>query len=714
MRRSASGLVALAALVLAAPAVAALPHERPAPPAGAELRALAQPPAYGSLASERLYFVMTDRYRNGDPSNDRGGLAGGRGVTGYDPADIGWFHGGDFRGLAGTCEDPKEGLARVRDLGFTGIWVTPPVKQRFVQGDSAAYHGYWGVDFTTVDPHLGTEADFAAFVECAHRLGLKVYLDVVVNHTADVIQPTGGASFLDQSRVPYRDCRGRVFDPARYATGTTFPCLSAARMPRVPVVFGPDRDLKRPAWLNDVTKYHNRGDIQWDSCSDLCFEQGDFYGLDDLFTEQPAVARGLADVHASWITRFKVDGFRVDTARHVNRAFFRVWTPRVLAAARAAGVPDFQIFGEAWIRGSVDLAAFVHDRGALRDVLDFPFQDAAVGFASGDAGAKGLSQRLLDDDYFADASGRAHAPPTFLGNHDMGRAARLIADRARVSGEPLLRRVLLGHDVLYLLRGAPVVYYGDEVGIIGSGGDKQARQDMFSTAVAEWRTDARVGAPPIGAGSSFDVAAHPVGERLRALGALRRDHPALATGATAVRHAQDKVLAVSRFDLEARREYVAAFNAGTASARVTVATATPASAWEPLLGAASGARSGADGRLALTLPPLSSVLLRAESPLPQRAPARPALAVAADDLTDTWRVSARVGAAGPVSVAFAVRRAGGKRWARLAADDSPPYRAFLDPRRFRRNEQVHLVAVVRTPDGATAVSPVVAFRVRQP
>ncbi len=100
---------------------------------------------------------MPDRYANGDPSNDRGGLTGPRSVTGYDPADPGWYHGGDLKGLTGTCTDTRTGLARVKDLGFTAIWVTPVVAQQYVQADSAAYHGYWGLDFTRVDPHLGHE-----------------------------------------------------------------------------------------------------------------------------------------------------------------------------------------------------------------------------------------------------------------------------------------------------------------------------------------------------------------------------------------------------------------------------------------------------------------------------------------------------------------------------------------------------------------------------
>ena len=78
-----------------------------------------------------------------------------------------------------------------------------------------------------------------------------------------------------------------------------------------------------------------------------------------------------------------------------------------------------------------------------------------------------------------------------------------------------------------MLRGAPVVYYGDEFGIVGRGGDKEARHDLFPTQVAEWRSEERIGSGPIGAGSSFDQAAHPVAERLRTLGELRASQPVL-------------------------------------------------------------------------------------------------------------------------------------------------------------------------------------------
>ncbi len=705
MSRSASRLLLALAAILVAPGAGSAGAAAPGPPAGAQLQALAQLPVAPPIASQRFYFVMTDRYANGDPSNDRGGLTGGRSVTGYDPASNAWFHGGDFKGLTGDCTDAKAGLARIRSLGFNAIWVTPPFGQRAVQGDSAAYHGYWIQDFTSVDPHLGTNADFAAFVECAHRLGLEVYLDVVVNHTADVITLSGSG----YSDIPFRDCHGKPFNPARYAGGRTFPCLNAANMPRSPFVLAADRNVKKPAWLNDPLSYHDRGDIEFSGCSETCFEQGDFFGLDDLFTEQPAVVNGLAQVYGDWIRTYKVDGFRIDTAKHVNAAFFRLWVPKIMAAARAAGVPDFQVFGEVTLNAASDLSEFVRNRG-LPNVLDFPFQDAAAGFAAAETNARALGRRLADDDYFRGPNGVEPVPPTFLGNHDMGRAAYQIQVRSHAAGDALLKRVLLGHDLLYLLRGAPVVYYGDEVGMIGAGGDKAARQDMFPTQVPEWRTEARVGGPPIGGGSALDVADNPIENELRTLGALRDANPALTTGASVVRYAQGSVLAVSRIDLAGRRELVAAFNSGTTQQTVTISTATHSSAWTPLLGGPP-VSSGADRKLRLTLAPLSSLLLRADTQVAAAPAPAPVLKAGLDDVTTLYRLTAAAGAA-PVVVSFAVRRAKGG-WQRLAVDDSSPYRAFLDPARYRKNERVHLVAVARGLDGSTAVSRVVPLVVRK-
>jgi glycosidase len=705
VNRFGSALAAAAALV-AVIVVAAAAGAGSAPPTRAQLAALAQPPVYSSLAAQRIYFVMPDRYENGDPANDKGGATSSSSrVTGFAPADPGFFHGGDYKGLTGTCTDSKHGLARIKSLGFTAIWVTPPVKNQVYQGSSAGYHGYWGLDFTHVDPHLGTDADFAAFVACAHNLGLKVYMDVVVNHTGDTIS-VATTGFVPPGEVPYRDCHGKKFNPALYVT-KKFPCLNAKNMPNNPYVLPPLRHVKKPEWLNDVTNYHDRGDIDFSSCSDVCYEQGDFFGLDDLFTEKPVVVNGLARVFGDWVKKYKLDGFRVDTARHVNAAFFRLWVPKIRAAARSAGVGDFPIFGEVFSKDDAYVSPFVRDRG-LPFTLDFPFQDVATGFAAGTTNARALRDRMDDDDYYRTATGVAPTPPTFLGNHDMGRAAFQIAQHG--ARDDLLARTLLGYDLLYLLRGAPTVYYGDEVGMIGRGGDQQARQDMFPTQVDEWKSQERVGSPPIGEGSSFDVAGNPIQVELAKLGTLRDAHPALSTGATIVRYASGRLLAVSRIDGGAKREYVAAFNAGTTAASVTFATSTPNAAWSSLLGSVTPS-SSSNGTLTFDLPALSAVLLRAGADLASAAP-QPTVKITGDDLSNMWRVAAAVPGTAPVSVGFGVRRTNGK-WTRLAADDSPPYRAFVDPAKYRKNEKLELVAVVRGLDGSTATSKVVAFTVHR-
>jgi glycosidase len=697
--RSAKALGVVAALALL-PAAAGGTRSPPS------LLALAQPGADSALASERIYFVMTDRYANGDPANDTGGLHGTTTITGFDPTSPAWWHGGDLKGLTGGCTDPVHGLERIKNLGFNAIWITPVVVNQVSQGNSGGYHGYWGLDFTHVDRHLGTDQDMADFASCAHRLGMKVILDVVVNHTGDIIQD--GSTY---SSVPYRDCRGRPFSAARYVGKSTFPCMSARYMPHVPYVLPGLAHVKNPAWLNDVTNYHDRGNIDFSSCSQACYEQGDLFGLDDLFTEKPVVVEGLVQIYADWIRKYKLDGFRVDTARHVNAGFWRLWVPKMIAAARSAGVKNFQIFGEVFVADTIEQSAYVRDRG-LPSVLDFPFQAAASGYASGGASALAMLHRLQDDDYYRTPNGVGPTPPTFLGNHDMGRAAFEISQQGSgLTGKELLPHLLLGYDLLYLMRGAPIVYYGDEVGMTGTGGDQAARQDMFPTQVTDWQTQPRVGSPPIGTGSSFDVTNNPIELELKQLGTLRDANPALSTGWTIVRYAKGGVLVVSRIDPTTKRELVEAFNNRATPAGATVQTAT-AGTWTTLLGPDGSNSSTASGKLSLSVPPVGALLLKADGTVFAAHALKPTLIVQADTLSNLWAATATVSGTAPVSVAFAVLRTGSHTWQRLDVDTSPPYRGFIDPAKFKKNERIQVVAIARGLDGSTAVSPVVPFRVR--
>ncbi|MGA1257434.1 MAG: alpha-amylase family glycosyl hydrolase [Ilumatobacteraceae bacterium] len=645
------------------------------PEEAALIESLAVPIVYSDFASRVIYFVMTDRYANGNPANDGGFLSGQRKITGFDPTDIGFFHGGDLRGLTGGCTDPKNGLQRLADLGFNGIWITPLVVQRTVQGDSAAYHGYWGVDFTTVDPRFGTEAELVEFVDCAHSLGMKVYLDVVVNHTGDVIMLVGGSGFVEEPSPAYEA-----------------------------YVLPDESSLKKPEWMNDTTNYHNRGDINWSGCSKACIEQGDFSGLDDLYTEKPEVVDGLAEVFGSWITRFKFDGFRVDTARHVDREFYQRWVPQILKTSRSAGIDDFEIFGETWITEPIEQSVYEREWG-LPNQLDFPLHDAIARYAGGLVGAGPIMLRLEDDDYSRTDDGRAPTPGTFIGNHDIGRTAMVIKGQSGAEGRELLQRVNLGHSLLYLSRGAPIIYYGDEYGIIGTGGDKEARQDLFPTQVSSWQSQERVGSPPIGLASSFETGSHPVGEHLRELARLRREVPVLWRGATLPRARNSGTLAISRFDVMERLEYVTLFNNSLEAVTLLVPTSTPNATFDTVWGPVVGAASDTFGEMEVAIPPLSASVLRASVQFPVRK-TNPIVTIGPDDFSDLWLVSAETSDS-PQEVSFIIDSGDG--WRRVSVDDSAPYRGFLTPSTLPKSGPIRVVAVSRFADGSVMRSDIQEF-----
>jgi glycosidase len=153
-------------------------------------------------AGQTIYLLMPDRFANGSQANDTGGLPGGPEENGFDPTNIGYFHGGDFPGLIGK-------LYYIKGLNVTTIWTTPPFKNNPVQNGSAGYHGYWITDFLNLDPHFGTNDDYRAFLQGAHARGLRVYLDIVVNHTGDIIRYGGGKySYVDTKTAPTRDAAG--------------------------------------------------------------------------------------------------------------------------------------------------------------------------------------------------------------------------------------------------------------------------------------------------------------------------------------------------------------------------------------------------------------------------------------------------------------------------------------------------------------------------
>ena len=600
-----SFLLAASALALSVPATAQTP-------AATDFRAR-------TPEQEVVYFVLPDRFENGDPKNDKGGLKGDRLSTGYDPTAKGFYHGGDLKGLT-------QRLDYIQGLGATAIWFAPIFKNKPVQGpkgdESSGYHGYWVTDFTQVDPHFGTNAEFKAFVDAAHARGMKVYMDIIANHTADVIRYREGdaASYAYRGKADYPFSRkgglkGAAINPGFNGDADFSPenwaKLTDPTFAYTPYVPKGEETVKVPAWLNDPIHYHNRGDTNWVGEASL---YGDFVGLDDLATENPRVVQGMIEIYASWIERFGIDGYRIDTARHVNPEFWQAFVPAMLETARAKGIPNFHIFGEVATQ-EVDpaLTARWTRIAGLPSNLDMAFAAAAQRVVSGKTGTDVFARMLEDDALYEGGAPAATRLPTFLGNHDFGRFAMFVKQaNPMASDEELLARVALGHAMLLTLRGVPVIYYGDEQGFVSDGNDQLARENMFPSKVAVYNDNDLIGADATTAQSNFDPA-HPLYRHIAALVDVRQSTPALQSGLTRIRHFSDKpgLLVVSRFDPKTGREVVLAYNTSAQPVTNTVAIEPASLNFAPLAGQCP-VEANAPGSVTVTLPPFGFAVCAAK------------------------------------------------------------------------------------------------------
>ncbi|MCX5066161.1 pullulanase-type alpha-1,6-glucosidase [Micromonospora lupini] len=670
--------------------------------------------------AEQFYFVLPDRFANGDRRNDSGGLTGDRLRTGLDPTDKGFYHGGDLKGVI-------DKLAYIQGLGTTAIWLAPIFKNRPVQGRgddvSAGYHGYWITDFTQVDPHFGTNAQLKELVSLAHRRGIKVYLDVVVNHTADVIRYAEDSyAYVDKATSPYTDAQGRAFEDRNYADGSRdFPTVDRNSGPYTPVFPDPgDATVKVPAWLNDATMYHNRGDSTFSGENS---EYGDFSGLDDLWTERPEVVRGMTKAYGDWIGATGVDGFRLDTVKHVNMDFWPQFTRGVERAAEKAGKKDFFLFGEVYSANPEVTSTYVR-RGGLPATIDFAFQEAARGYTAGAGSAKALADVYARDDLYAARDTDAGRLTTFLGNHDMGRIGSFIAGGGTDPASHL-RRDQLAHQLMFLTRGQPVVYSGDEQGFTGPGGDKDARQDMFASKVPDYLDDDLLGTDRTHASDQFDTG-HPLYRTIAELSRLRQAHQALRDGIQVTRYAADGpgVFAASRIAPADRTEYVVAVNNAATAQTVTVDTWSAGATFTGIYGGSNGeqaggagappgrptATAGGDGRLTLTVPPLSAAVYRAGTAI-ARPTGNPAITITTPapgaSVATRAAVTAKVTGDPLATVTVAARVAGG-RWTLLGSADHAPYTVHHDLDGLAGGTRIEYRAVVRDGRGRTATARSVA------
>ena len=185
-----------------------------------------QPSVRSSHQGEIIYLLMPDRFNKGDPTQDQEKPdLGNPAQSGFDPANPRCFHGGDLRGI-----DAK--LDYLGHLGVTSIWMTPIFRNRAVQAMdgrvplNTGYHGYWILDFTDVDPHFGSKQVLQQLIADATMRRIGIILDIVVNHTADVIQPKNGVhAYQYKFSKPYLDANGKPFDDRDYINKPDFPKL---------------------------------------------------------------------------------------------------------------------------------------------------------------------------------------------------------------------------------------------------------------------------------------------------------------------------------------------------------------------------------------------------------------------------------------------------------------------------------------------------------
>ena len=600
MKHLAQRTLPLLALGLSACVTAQMPA--PSRDAAMELRQRAP-------SEEIIYFVLPDRFENGDTSNDTGGFGEGRLVNGFDPTSRGFYQGGDLAGLTRR-------LDYIQGLGVTAIWFAPIFQNKPVQGpeggESAGYHGYWVTDFTRPDSHFGTREEFVAFVEAAHARGMKVYMDIITNHTADVIRYAEGDEtgyvYRSQGDFPYSTRGGPDGAPINPgfagpedSSEANFARLTDPSWAYTPVVPEAEKDVKVPAWLNDPIYYHNRGDTTFTGESSRL---GDFVGLDDLFTEHPRVRAGMIEIFCDWVTTTKVDGFRIDTARHVDPGFWHEFVPALKACAAQAGIPNFHMFGEVYAEDPT--AGYIAEytrRDRLPAVLDFAFSAAMREVMARGKGTAVLN-RLFDGDWLYEGGPEAALNmPTFLGNHDLGRFSTLIKqEMPDISQDELLARVKLAHVMMLTLRGSPTIYYGAEQGFVGDGNDQKAREPLFPSRTDEYNDNDLIGTDATTADPNFDTD-HPLYRLIADFARLRVVHPALQRGLQTVRHYEEEpgIFAVSRHDPDDGTEYLAVFNTTGEARSANILLGYDARQFETLAGTCPAAVT-APGSAAFTVP----------------------------------------------------------------------------------------------------------------
>lgn len=408
----------------------------------------------GFSRDDVIYLIMPDRFADGDPGNDQPPQSTGT----YDRKNPMVYHGGDLQGI-------RQHLGYLHDLGVTTLWLTPVWKNT-----DSDYHGYHVVDFYALDGHMGSIRAYQDLVADAHKLGMKVLIDFVANHTGP------HHSWADDPPTPtwFHGTPAHHLEPAYSFAGLVDPHASP-------------REYRRTL-------------------------EGWFAGkLPDLNPDDPFLSTYLAQNAIWWTEIAQLDGFRIDTFPYSSRQFWSLWNERVRRV-----YPHINSVGEVADTDPTITSFFEGGReqfdgldSGLPTVFDFPMENALREVVISGAPMQKLIDVLQRDDLYP----HPDMLVTFFGNHDHTRfASEQGSDPAKLKA---------AFSLLLTLRGIPQIYSGDEIGMPG-GADPDNRRDF----PGGFPGDPRNAFMPSGrTPEQQDMFAH-----VQSLLALRQKHPALRTG----------------------------------------------------------------------------------------------------------------------------------------------------------------------------------------
>ena len=390
-----------------------------------------------------IYFLMTDRFEDGNPQNND------QGSGEFNPQKESHYSGGDLAGV-------RNRLGYIQGLGATAVWITPPVANQWWNGEYGGYHGYWAADFKRLDAHVGSLKDYQQLSDALHRKGMYLVQDIVLNHTGDF--------FRYKNWQPQNPAQGFEFKPKsvpmQAPTQAPFH-LNDARNPahRAAAIYH---------WTPDVSNYNDRQ-------QELNFQMS---GLDDLNSENPVVRRALRDSYGHWIRKVGVDAFRLDTAFFVPPDAVQDFLyakdakhPGMRIVAQQTGRKDFMTFGEGFAidkagetKAMAKIETYVRDaqgQAVMQGMLNFPLYGSV-----GDVMARGGPTHALGEriHQMMRVHSDPHRMPSFIDNHDV--------DRFLKGGSDIALRQSLA--LIMTLPGIPTLYYGTEQGF------KEQRAAMFA------------------------------------------------------------------------------------------------------------------------------------------------------------------------------------------------------------------------------------------